>query len=465
MLSAISPTATMKLFHDWCMKSNNKFGDKFVALMQNGSVTLDELELFRSRSKRMCDVIDKLHTENKQAIAFEELYLTSKEDMLIPCSETDHGLVCMTPYQHLVSPTGCTKCSNKYQRTEKEFDKDLEAIFGNSIKRLDPYSNQSMQMRMTCIKHGEFRRKKSGRDLLCGKQGCPQCQIESSSEARKWKKDEWIERAQEVHGIGKDDYSNIELKIDENNILWIENIYCNQHDKPYRQRGTDHHRGHRCSLCKYATLSKKHRMPYFELIKRCQEIHSGKGYEYDENEPEYYKNGNSRIPVKCNTHGVWYPTAHNHMECESGCPGCSPTGFSNISIKWLELLSDKLGISIQHAQNGGEHIIIKNPDDGRGHYKLDGYHFHPTLLQAIVFEYHGCHVHGCTECYPNRDDKDAYKNRTHAENYQRTIKKKIFCEERFTYIEMWDCQWKNIINNPKQLEIYIRDLKVKLSTI
>ena len=445
------------IFNEWLIKSNTKFGDKFAAL-QNGSVTLDDIQLFETRSSRMREVSIQLQTENKSSITFEELYLNSKEDMLIPCSEMGHGLVCMTPYQHSVSPTGCTKCSNKYQRTEKEFDNDLEAIFGNSIKRLDPYSNQSMQMRMTCIKHGDFPNKKTGSHLLNAKQGCPQCQIERSSEARRWTKDEWIERAQEAHPLGKDDYSNIELKI-ENNILWIYNIYCNQHEKHYRQRGLDHHRGHRCTSCKYDTLSKTHRMPYSELIKRCHEIHSGKGYEYDENEPEDYKNGNSKIPVKCNTHGIWYPSAHNHLECESSCPGCSPVGFSKISIKWLDLISEETGIHIQHAQNGGEYIIMKNHNNGgRGHYKVDGYHSRPQL--PIVFEYHGCHVHGCKECFPNRDDKDAYDNKTHEENYQNTLRKKIFCEERgYKYIEMWDCQWKKIISNPALLEKYVDELK------
>jgi len=449
--------AKKNIFDEWCTKSNTKFGDKFAAL-QNGSVTLDDIQLFVTRSERMNEVSVKLQMENKPSITFEELYLNSKNDMLIPCSVTGHGLVCMTPYQHLVSKTGCTKCSDKYQRTEKEFDKDLEAVFGKSIGRLDPYINQSTPMRMTCIKHGEFRTKKTGSYLLNGEQGCPQCQIEISSETRRWKKDEWIEKAQEVHPSDKDNYSDIELKI-ENNILWINNIYCNQHEKYYRQRGTDHHHGHRCSLCKYDTLSDKNRMPYPELIKRCREIHSDKGYEYDENEPEDYKNGNSKMPVTCKIHGVWYPSAHNHMESESGCPGCSSVGFSKISIEWLKSVSEKLDIPIQHAQNGGEHKII-NPD--ARHYKLDGFHFHP--LQPIAFEYHGCHVHGCKKCYPNRDDRAAYKKRTHEENYQRTLEKEIFCKKQgYKYVEMWDCQWKNISSNPNLLEKYLEELKLKIT--
>ena len=102
---------------------------------------------------------------------------------------------------------------------------------------------------------------------------------------------------------------------------------------------------------------------------------------------------------------------------------------------------------------------MKNHNNGgRGHYKVDGYHSRPQL--PIVFEYHGCHVHGCKECFPNRDDKDAYDNKTHEENYQNTLRKKIFCEEHgYKYIEMWDCQWKKIISNPALLEKYVDELK------
>ena len=447
-----------RLFNEWLMKSDTKFGDKFLEL-RNGSVTLDDIQLFVTRSSRMCEVSIHLQKENKSSITFEELHLNSKTDMLIPCSETGHGLVCMTPQQHLVSKTGCTKCSDKYQRSEKEFDKDLESIFGKTISRGDPYINQSTPMKMVCDKHGEFPTKKTGSYLLNGKQGCPQCQIERSSETRRWKKDEWIERSQEVHSPGKDDYSDIELNI-EHNILWIDKIYCLEHKLHYRQRGTDHHRGHRCSLCKYDTLSDKNRLPYPELIKRCRSIHSGK-YEYDEKEPDDYKNGNSKIPVSCKIHGVWHPSAHNHMECESCCPGCSPVGFSKISIEFLELSSEKVGIPIQHAQNGGEYKI-KNADGG--FYRLDGFYYHP--LQSIAFEYHGCHVHGCKECFPNRDDKDIYKTRTHEENYQNTLRKKIFCEDHgYKYIEMWDCQWKKIISNPTLLEKYFDELKKNITTM
>jgi len=245
-------------------------------------------------------------------------YINSMTPITFNCPH--HGEMIMTPHQHLDSPTGCTKCSGKYVRTTEEFDTDLKNIFGEKIKRIDPYINQHTQMRMSCEKHGEFPHKKTGSDLLNGHQGCPKCQIEDSSEKRRWTVDEWIEKAEKNHPDKNDDYSNISLETVDS-ILKVNNIFCKIHQKSYNQGAGDHHSGHRCQECKNDKLSELNRLPYKELIQRCREVHKEENYEYDEKEPEDYKNGNSKIPVICREHGIWYPSAHNH-EQGSKCPSC-----------------------------------------------------------------------------------------------------------------------------------------------
>lgn len=249
----------------------------------------------------------------------DTIYTNSKTPITFNCPED--GEMTMTPHQHLVSPTGCTKCSGKYVRSEEEFDKDLKSVYDEKIKRIDPYINQHTPMRMWCEEHGEFPNKKTGSDLLNGHhQGCPRCQIEYSSEKRRWKEDEWIEKSKEIHPENKDDYSSITLETFDD-TLWVHNILCTVHKQFYCQRANDHHTGHRCSKCGFETLSELFRLPYSELIERCKETYKEEKYEYDENEPEDYKNGNSKIPVRCLDHGIWYPSAHNHIN-GSRCPSC-----------------------------------------------------------------------------------------------------------------------------------------------
>jgi very-short-patch-repair endonuclease len=279
--------------------------------------------------KRLIDFIEKSNIKhnNKFKDAFiNTIYKNNMTIIKFICPNNGHGEIEMTPNQHLASPTGCTKCSGKYVRSEEEFDTDLKSLHGKQIQRIDPYINQSTPMRIRCETHGEFPNKKTGNDLLNGHQGCPECQIIHSSESRSWKVDEWIKKSEEIYSEKKDDYTNITFSRD-NDILRVHNILCNVHKTLYTQRASDHHRGHRCPKCKDDTLSETFKLPYKVLIQRCREEHKEENYDYDETEPNDYKNGYSKIPVICHKyqdkteHGIWYPSAHNHIN-GSKCPSC-----------------------------------------------------------------------------------------------------------------------------------------------
>lgn len=290
-------------------------------------------------AKPLTDFIEESNKKfnNKFKDGFTDtIYTNSRTPITFNCPE--HGEMTMTPHQHLDSPTGCIKCSGKYVRNEEEFDNDLKSLYGEKIKRIDPYINQHTPMRMWCEKHCEFPNKKTGSELLNGHQGCPRCQIEDSSEKRRWKEDEWIEKAEQIHTENKDDYSSITLE-NSSGTLWVHDILCIVHEKFYCQRAGDHHKGHRCPECGNEILSDSFRTPYDELIQRCKEKHKEKNYEYDENEPEDYTNGESKIPVRCPEHGIWRPSAHNHVN-GSGCPNC----INKTEQKLYKLLSQNYPI-------------------------------------------------------------------------------------------------------------------------
>jgi len=433
----ITPEKRRILFDQWVQKSEEKFGKKFATL-RGGSITLDELRRFITQSKRMADVFTHLEHEKKSSISFQDLFWNSREDMLIPCSEQNHGLICTTPYLHQSSETGCTKCSGKYQRTEEEFDVDLKAIYGTSITRLDPYINQKTSMMMKCEvneKHQPF--KKTGNDLLNARQGCPRCQIERSSEIRRWKKEEWITEVQKVHSVGKDDYSKLVLEKNAKDILWAHDIFCIHHQKYYCQRAGDHQNGHRCVLCRDVTLSTQFRMPYLELIQRCREIHSNEKFEYDEKEPEDYRNGYSKIQVVCsqtdsegNIHGIWTPTAHNHIN-GSGCPHCAMAGWSKLSVEWLDMLSDKLGTRIQHVKNGGEYQIPGT------RLRADGF----DRITNTIYEFHGDYWHGNPKKYA-ADMINSTAGISMGTLYQKTVaKRELAISLGYKYVEMWESDW------------------------
>ncbi|XP_049332872.1 uncharacterized protein LOC125801098 isoform X1 [Astyanax mexicanus] len=65
--------------------------------------------------------------------------------------------------------------------------------------------------------------------------------------------------------------------------------------------------------------------------------------------------------------------------------------FSTPAIQWLEYISDRDNIPIQHALNEGEVKI--------GNYFVDGYFEDGGVRKA--FEFLGCFYHGCDKCFPS----------------------------------------------------------------
>jgi len=63
---------------------------------------------------------------------------------------------------------------------------------------------------------------------------------------------------------------------------------------------------------------------------------------------------------------------------------------------WIEYESRQRGIHIHHHACGhGSERMIAN-------HLVDGYH-HET---KTVFQYHGCHFHGCSTCYPSPEERE-----------------------------------------------------------
>ena len=93
---------------------------------------------------------------------------------------------------------------------------------------------------------------------------------------------------------------------------------------------------------------------------------------------------------------------------------------SFIAIKWLEWEAKQRGIHIHHARcgHGGERNIFNVPVDG----------YHPET--RTVFQHHGCHWHGCAQCYQKPAERQEVVRRdkqgriiTRQEAYEDTLKR------------------------------------------
>jgi hypothetical protein len=69
-------------------------------------------------------------------------------------------------------------------------------------------------------------------------------------------------------------------------------------------------------------------------------------------------------------------------------------GWSKASIAWLEYISNRDHIHIQHAGNSE-----KEHWDQFTQKKIDGY----CKTTKTAYEFYGCYYYGCLKCYTNRN--------------------------------------------------------------
>jgi hypothetical protein len=101
----------------------------------------------------------------------------------ITCAE--HGKFYMTPRAHLLSNTGCVKCSNIIRKKSKtkSYEDSIEVVkkihnnkYIYPIENKDIYINKQSKIRIICSEHGEFI--KSIQKHQSG-QGCFKCKVNS----------------------------------------------------------------------------------------------------------------------------------------------------------------------------------------------------------------------------------------------------------------------------------------------
>ena len=129
---------------------------------------------------------------------------------------------------------------------------------------------------------------------------------------------------------------------------------------------------------------------------------------------------------------------------------------SFIAIKWLGWEAKKRGIHIHHARcgHGGERYIFNVPVDG----------YHPET--HTVFRYHGCHWHGCGQCYPDpaereevvRQDKQGRLIKR-KDAYSLTLQRTQHLRDSgYTVVEKWEHEeptpWAATRGLEKQTETY-----------
>ncbi|KAL9953248.1 hypothetical protein ACROYT_G040634 [Oculina patagonica] len=115
---------------------------------------------------------------------------------------------------------------------------------------------------------------------------------------------------------------------------------------------------------------------------------------------------------------------------------------SKESLRWLEREAKRRKIHIHHAMcgHGGERWVERAP--------VDGY----DPISKTVFQYHGCHWHGCRKCYPQDRNKIIVRNdQTREDRFKATMKRTGWLRLRgYRVVEAWACEVrKSFVDTPR----------------
>lgn len=207
-------------------------------------------------------------------------------------------------------------------------------------------------------------------------------------------KEEVIEQFKKVHG-DKFDYSKFEY----NGNLEKSEIICNIHGSFY-QHPKSHKRGRGCPLCN------KHRKRTEEdAIKEFREVHGNK-YDYSDLN---YKNGSSKVKIKCPYHGWFYQIASEH-KWGYGCRRCADDEKIIPLDEWKKkchiIHDNKYDYSQVSYKILNETVIINCPIHGE--YKQNAY----SHKQG----------YGCPDCGNNRKSL-IFKEKYPADLYRKKVEK------------------------------------------
>jgi hypothetical protein len=371
----------------------------------------------------------------------ETIYINSQEQVKIICSE--HGEFEQIANNHLQG-YGCPKCAHKElglskRKTNEEFIKQSINVHGNKYNydKVE-YLTCNDKVIIICPIHGEFEQSPS--DHQSGK-GCYNCGIKKCALSQTFTQEEFIQKAIEKHAY-QYNYEKVEYINSQTKII----ITCNRCNNTFAQVPNSHLQGSGCDKCAHVNNAESQRLSQDEVIQRAKNKH-GDDFDYSRIN---YTSMHNKITIICKKGHTFEQLAVNHIRFGYGCPTCSKRLYSKIAIEWLEIISIEMKIDIQHAENIGEHRI-KN-----SRKKADGY----NIEYNYIFEYHGCHTHGCLKCYPDRNIFDLWGKRTHNENNERTIKKQNICiDNGYKYYEIWDCEWKIIRQQPELIKKMINNIR------
>ncbi|QKF94106.1 hypothetical protein QKU48_gp0648 [Fadolivirus algeromassiliense] len=310
--------------------------------------------------------------------------------------------------------------SNDISKTEI-FIQKAQKVHGNRYDYTDTnYINSHKNVKIKCNVHGIFEQTPSNH---LKKYGCSKCGQESSQTKQRFTRDDFIEKAKEVHGdkydYSKSNYINYGTKVE---------IICKTHGSFWQTPSNHISHKHCCLLCRNDLNGDNKRDTKEDFINKANLKHNNK-YDYSKIN---YINGRTKVEIVClqKDHGSFWQTPKSHIQY-IGCPKCAKRNFSLKACAWLDYVSKKDNIKIQHAMNIGEYKLPGT------NIRVDGY----CKENNTVYLFHGIFYHGSPKHYNPLKTNPLIK-KTFGDLYIRTLEHELKIHQYgYNVIVMWEDEW------------------------
>ena len=265
------------------------------------------------------------------------VYVNNTTPVIIICPI--HGEFEQTPKNHL--RYGCNKCGSQRsgllnRNSIKQFIANSKQKFGDKYdySKVD-YKTYNDNVIIICPEHGEF--EWTPTKHLTSKYGCPFCAEDNNKQNRRWSRDLFIQKSQELYG-DKYDYSKVEYVNNRTPIT----IICPEHGEFTVTPLVHLHMNCGCKKCMQLKQAELHvqreieketerlqrkierekkqntLITKYDFIKKAQKVH-GNRYDYSKVE---YVDKTTKVCIICPIHGEFWQVPINHIN-GSNCPKCN----------------------------------------------------------------------------------------------------------------------------------------------
>lgn len=365
--------------------------------------------------KKLKDVLDNFNLVHNNRYDYSKVdYKNSKTKIEVICPE--HGSFFPTPIRHNKG-SGCRKCK------DIERGKKLRLSYESFINKVNlkhnykyDYTNTNFKttrdiVLIVCPEHGQF--KINANNHLKG-QGCQKCSIIKVSDDLKFTKNQYVEKAINVHG-NHYDYSKTKYNGYKNSII----VKCRKHDNEFTILPGNHMKGDGgCRKCLSINISNRTRISLQDFINKSNLKHNNK---YDYSKVKYGKSGKDKVIIICPNHGEFHQKPCIHIQ-GSGCQKCTHR-ISKGEQKWLEKFKNPDILKQQLIKTKYNKTLI-----------VDGYDPHTNT----VYQYHGCFWHGCPKCFDPKGINviSKIKNKT---LYEKTLQNnKTIVDSGYKLVFIWE---------------------------